>query len=54
MNTNNIITVALIGCGCIADRHARALVSVGGGELAAVGNVAPDKAQDYGDELGVL
>ncbi|RAU23584.1 gfo/Idh/MocA family oxidoreductase [Paramagnetospirillum kuznetsovii] len=51
--TSNTVKVALVGCGRIAGHHARSIVATDGVELAAVCDLAQDKAKAYGDEFAV-
>ncbi len=47
------LTVALIGCGRVAGHHCRSIANTKGVTLAAVCDLAQDKAKAYGDEYGV-
>ncbi len=51
--SSNTVKVALVGCGRIAGHHARSIVATDGVELAAVCDLAEDKAQAYSSEFGV-
>lgn len=50
---SNTLKVALVGCGRIAGHHARSIVATEGVALAAVCDLAEDKARAYGDEFKV-
>jgi len=49
----NVISIAVLGCGRIGRMHARALARHSGARLAAVYDVVPDLAADTARELGV-
>lgn len=51
--TDTVIRVALIGCGRIAGHHCRSIAAVKGVELAAVCDLAAEKAKAYGEEFAV-
>jgi UDP-N-acetyl-2-amino-2-deoxyglucuronate dehydrogenase len=50
---SNSVKVALVGCGRIAGHHARSIVAADGVVLAAVCDLAPEKADAYAAEFGV-
>lgn len=50
---SNTLKVALVGCGRIAGHHARSIVATEGVALAAVCDLAADKAEAYAAEFGV-
>jgi len=52
MSSQNL-KVALIGCGRVAGHHCLSITNTEGVSLAAVCDLAEEKAQDYGDEYGV-
>ncbi|MBF0095666.1 MAG: Gfo/Idh/MocA family oxidoreductase [Alphaproteobacteria bacterium] len=47
------LNVALVGCGRVAGHHCRSIGMVEGVRLAAVCDLAADKAKAYGEEFGV-
>ncbi len=53
MSINNIIRVALIGCGRIAGHHCRSIKNTVGAELVCVADLVSSKAEAYGKEFDV-
>lgn len=51
--TNQTFKVALIGCGRIAGHHCKSINEVDGVTLAAVCDLAEEKAREYADEFSV-
>ncbi len=51
--TEGRVHCALIGCGRIAGHHCRSIDAVDGVALAAVCDLADDKARAYGEEFQV-
>ena len=51
--TNTPLNVALIGCGRVAGHHCRSIATIDGVRLAAVCDLAEDKARAYGEEFSV-
>ncbi len=50
---SNALNIAVIGCGRIAGHHCRSINAADGAAIAAVCDVVPDKAQEYGDAFGI-
>ena len=49
---NNIVKVAIIGCGRIAGHHCRSIIETNGIELVAACDLDIQKAEAYGQEFG--
>lgn len=50
--SNNVLKVAIIGCGRVSGHHCRSILSTEGAELVAVCDLVPAKAALYHDQFG--
>jgi UDP-N-acetyl-2-amino-2-deoxyglucuronate dehydrogenase len=53
LSETNAVRVAVVGCGRVAGHHLRSIAGVEGGQIVAVCDLVPEKAQAYATEYGI-